>query len=111
MGIKDTERCDYCGEIDVIEHMFVHCNRLKGFWSMVFNNIFSRTNLRIESTDQNILFGISKTDPPTKSTNLNIINHIILIAKMCISKTKFCGLANLFITFELELSAREHYLS
>ena len=22
MGIKDSERCDYCGEIDVIEHMY-----------------------------------------------------------------------------------------
>ena len=107
MGIKDSERCDYCGEIDVIEHMFVHCTRLKGFWSMVFNEIFSRTNLRIESTDQNILFGISKTDPPTISNNLKIINHIILIAKMCISKTKFGAVSNLFITFDLELTVTE----
>ena len=110
MGIKETELCDFCGEKDVIEHMFIHCSRLKGFWTMVMCTIFSRTNIRVEITDHNILFGISRTDPKTKTSDLNIVNHIILIAKMCISKTKFGTYSNLFMNFELEISAREHYL-
>ena len=110
MGIKDTELCDYCGERDVIEHMLIHCNRLKGFWAMVMNTIYSRTNVRIEITDQNILFGIAKTEPQTKNSHLKIINHIILIAKMCISKAKFGSISNIFMIFELELAARVHYL-
>ncbi len=110
MGIKDTELCEFCGEKDVIEHMFIHCNRLKGFWNMVMCTIFSRTNIHVEITDHNILFGISRIDPKTKPSNLNIVNHIILIAKMCISKTKFGTNSNLFVNFELEISAREHFL-
>ena len=30
MKIKNTDNCDYCGAVDYVEHMFIHCPRLRG---------------------------------------------------------------------------------
>ena len=32
IGIKHSEKCDFCEETDVVEHTFFRCERLKPFW-------------------------------------------------------------------------------
>ena len=39
MGIKGSDQCDFCPQREVVEHMFIYCPRLEGFWSMIFNII------------------------------------------------------------------------
>ena len=110
MKIKDSQQCDFCGGIDYIEHMFIHCPRLRGYWENVFNVILARINLHVTRSVKNILFGLTKTETQFNVKQLRIINHIILIAKMCISKTKANNNINTFMTFENELSARQKFL-
>lgn len=110
MGIKGSDQCDFCPQREVVEHMFIYCPRLEGFWSMIFNIIYARTSIRVQRTDQRILFGIKRSEVLCTQEQLNIINHIILIAKMCISKTKAGNATLLGIVFEMELAAREDYL-
>ena len=110
MKIKDSQQCDFCGGIDYIEHMFIHCPRLRGYWENVFNVILARINLHVTRSVKNILFGLTKTETQFNVKQLRIINHIILIAKMCISKTKANNTINTFMTFENELSARQKFL-
>ena len=109
MKIKNTDNCDYCGAVDYVEHMFIHCPRLRGFWEMIFNMILARTGVRVDRTDSNILFGINRADMDCNKEKYIVINHIILIAKMCISKTKKDNIRNTQITFEIELAAREQF--
>ena len=109
MKIKNTDNCDYCGAVDYVEHMFIHCPRLRGFWEMIFNMILARTGVRVDRTDSNILFGINRADMDCNKEKYRVINHIILIAKMCISKTKKDNIRNTQITFEIELAAREQF--
>ena len=58
MGIKNSDQCDHCQEREVVEDLFIHCPRLRGFWSNVFNEILVRTATRVPKTDHNILFGV-----------------------------------------------------
>ena len=100
MGLKDTDKCEHCGQTDYIEHLFIHCPRLKGFWSSVFQNILLKTNMSLPMTDANILFGfdtegLGKAD----GAKTNIANHILLIAKMSVSKMKYGTFKNIFIIF------------
>ena len=43
---------------NIYRYLFIHCPRLRGFWSNVFNEILVRTATRVPKTDQNILFGV-----------------------------------------------------
>ena len=110
MGIKASDSCDFCGELDVVEHMIIYCPILRGYWETVFNTIFSRTNIRLERSDANILFGIRKTDMSGNLKQYRIINHILLIAKMCISKARAAKSTRIDIFFESELQFRDQYL-
>ena len=76
----------------------------------MFNVILARINLHVTRSVKNILFGLTKTETQFNVKQLRIINHIILIAKMCISKTKANNTINTFMTFENELSARQKFL-
>ena len=71
--------------------------------------ILARTGVRVDRTDSNILFGINRADMDCNKEKYRVINHIILIAKMCISKTKKDNIRNTQITFEIELAAREQF--
>ena len=33
IGIKHSNKCDFCEERDIIEHTFFRCKRLNNFWS------------------------------------------------------------------------------
>ena len=35
IGIKKSERCDFCEETDVVEHNFFRCERVQPFWKIV----------------------------------------------------------------------------
>ena len=115
MKIKSSELCDSCGVADYIEHFFIHCNLLLGFWKIVENTIRQYTNItNIHLTEENILLGVDESELKTSKNNLGKINLIILIAKMSISKFK-CSLIEthlgLQMLFESELSFREKYLN
>ena len=110
MGLKDSDQCEHCGDTDYIEHMFIHCPRLNGFWSSVFQTIHTRINVSFPMTDTNILLGIDAEGKDINKNKINIANHIILIAKMSVSKMKYGTIKQIFVIFEIELSIRDKYL-
>ena len=109
MGIRTSELCDHCGVKDFIEHMFIDCKLLYGFWDRVFNEIFLFTSFKFEKSDCNILFGFSYS-PNVTNVKTNIANHILLIAKLSVSKARYGELKNVNIVFDSELSVRKQYL-
>ena len=105
--IKDTKQCDFCQEIDTIEHMFSLCSKLRGFWDYVSSWIYCETHTKIKLSTENIILGLLASDfPNVKKTHLHMINHIILIAKFSINKMRFGENKNVFIIFDLEVSYR-----
>ena len=109
MGIKDSELCDICGVKDFIEHMFINCNALKGFWKRVFQLIKLHTNEHFPISDNNILFGLDYKSFKCVKSKIDIANHILLIAKMSISKLRYGKINNILLIFEAEMSIRKKY--
>ena len=103
MGIKNSENCDFCDEKDFIEHMFINCSKIQGFWDNISSLIFSQTQVKFNLSAADILLGISTDNKKTKKQT-NIANHILLIAKMCISKLRHGEIADISLIFDLEWS-------
>ena len=87
MKLRDNNRCSLCHEIDFIEHFFWRCKKLQLFWDNVKQTIFLKTDLQISLDEQAVLFGY-KVDQMKLKHN-KTVNHILLIAKMCISKYRY----------------------
>ena len=68
--------------------------------------IYSYTNIQTEMNEQTTLFGLTMSDLK-KSEKMNKINHILLIAKLTISKHKYGKVKNLRIIFDSELLLRK----
>ena len=106
MKIRQTINCDHCGVVDFIEHMFIECKLLKGYWELVFDTIYDYTSKRFPKTNSNILIGFPLNLEGYEHKEINSANHIMLVAKMCISKQRYGKSINLRITFENEIKCR-----
>jgi len=103
MGIKDSVVCDFCGEVDYIEHFFYSCTHLKDFWLHIESTIFKQVGILVKLNINAILFGF---DVDNLIIENRTINHILLIAKMSISKYKYGERINIKFIFDNELSLR-----
>ena len=105
--MKPSNKCEYCNEVDFLEHFFVECKRLTGFWKHVTNFILQKIDVKIDPSVNQILCGIEHGEFPTVSTEkFNFINHVLLIAKMCVSKMRYGKCNYIFLLFELDISLR-----
>ena len=78
MGIKSTNKCEHCETVDFIEHMFIHCQLIKGYWNHVFKLIFDYTGVQFQNTESNIVLGLLHVQNTTKNYAItNIANHIL----------------------------------
>ena len=55
MVVRDTELCEHFGNIDFIEHLFIYCSSLEGFWRNVSQIVLQKTGLQVPMTETNIL--------------------------------------------------------
>ena len=111
MKIKENNLCETCQVKDYIEHFFVDCNLLKGFWSFISNKILIEMDTRINLTKNNIIFGVTKQDfNRVSSSCLKFINYILLIGKMCISKFKYGKIKNIYLVFDYEWRLRRNQI-
>ena len=110
MGIKNSDNCDFCGKKDFVEHMFVNCPKLNGFWEKISSIIYTYTQVSFNLSIPNILLGLSPNKHISKKQT-NIANHIILIAKFCISKLRYGDISNIFLLFDLEFTLRKNSIS
>ena len=67
MGIKKSENCDFCGEKDFVEHMFIHCSKINAFWEKISSLIFLLTRVKFDLSPSDILLGISTEKNKQKS--------------------------------------------
>ena len=107
MKVKENNKCSYCTDtVDVIEQFFVvECPVVRHLWNFIKENILRECGIYVKLHLTDIMFGVQRSN--IKENIIKKINHIILIAKMCISifkktNSKIC----LAITFEQQLQIR-----
>ena len=107
MGLATTKQCLGCTEIDYMEHAFYQCTKLENFWTNVKQYILINYDWRLEINEKIALFSGSKAETEDAEIRKKV-NHIILIAKLAISKYKYGKCKNLALIFEAELKMRSH---
>ena len=111
MKISNSELCEHCKVPDYIEHFFVNCKRLTGYWEHVFNIINAYSKYQFPQKQDLILLGICKEDALGASNkDLQLANHLLLLGKVCVSKMRYGEFKNIFIIFDLEWSLRKNSL-
>ena len=87
MKVRDDQMCSYCNDVvDYIEHFFFDCSTIKKFWNYIEQYILITFDIQTHLTVVDVLFGIKQHNYRKVKTKLT--NHVILIAKMCISMYK-----------------------
>ena len=87
LKIKQTNKCEYCNEIDTLEHHFFWCGYSGQFWRKIQK--WSKDNLdtSMDFTVCEILFGICINN----NDSFNIINFLILLGKHFINRSRNNG--------------------
>ena len=107
MFLKDSDRCDSCNQIDFIDHAFYRCEPIRMFWYYISNIISTKLNIQFTISPSQALLGLPSGNSQVTSRQRNEINHIILIAKLCIVKSKASKNANIKVIFEQEMELRK----
>ena len=110
MNIKQTDLCEYCGEIDNIQHFFYDCPSVKSLWQEIERHIEVITKRYIHLSARNIIVGLD-SEVNSQIKTLKIINLIILIGKITISKVKYGKHKNFRGTLEQEFHFRKNYIN
>ena len=112
MGIKESNKCDVCPEIDSLTHFFYECNALRDFWKYIETLLNTILGQMITVNNIIALFGIPSKDTRVTHKRLNEANAIIILAKVCISKYKYTNISNsLKFIFENECAMRAKHFT
>ena len=111
MNVKENENCDICGGTETLSHLFFSCPSLKHFWEYITRLVSSVLKLKISIDEAIALFGITPGEINAPIKNIHISNHLILLAKMSISKSKVCNNQHkgLKCIFDCEKKVRDKY--
>ena len=106
MNVRESNKCTFCSDtIDYIEQFFCECPIVVNVWKSIEQKVYRETGPRVELSVQTILFGLQNST--LARFKVDYINHIILVAKMCISIVKKTETVNsLHIIFEKEIQLR-----
>ena len=111
MKVRSNMLCDNCQVTDFIEHFFVKCDLIKDFWKFVSTFIKSAIDIHINLSSKDILLGMRHSEHENiKNKEIDYINNMILLGKLCISKMRYGKLKNIYLVFDLELNLRKKYL-
>ena len=101
MGTSENRNCKF--STDEIEHFFWSCAKINFFGKKVEEYAYLKLDKLIKLKLNNVLFVYNETG---NSSDVLVINNVILLAKMCISKYRYGKYFDLFLLFERELGFR-----
>ena len=107
MKLKSNANCEYCNVLDTVEHFFFDCLQVKCLWSEVESIIAATFDKRIKLNAKMVILGITSGDIISSTKDLKLINLIVLLGKMCISKMKYGKNYGILPLFEYERRLRQ----
>ena len=106
MNIRSSSLCQKCKVEDSIVHFFYQCQVVKKLWKQVNSNINIITGQKFTLTWEHAILGVLEIKGVSKR-KIKVINLIILLAKLSISKSKYGSEINPHIIYENELNYRK----
>ena len=105
IGIKNSNKCDFCQEVDFLDHTLVECVRLRQYWEKVLFFIEKETQIIVPNETKYKLFGFNEVGESNKKVEKS--NLLLIIAKFAIIKAKFYQINNIFGIFQSEVKFRK----
>lgn len=81
--IKQEDSCAFCDKVDTIQHFPFECENTNHFWSQVCRWVGQNTDLRIDISQQEFLFGVHPNVPGSRN-----INFIAIMVKFFVHRQK-----------------------
>ena len=106
MKISDTQNCKFCKVIDVMEHFFFSCKKVKPLWEEIEKDIQAFLSVNIKLTQIMIILGVTDYHG-SKAEVRKQINWVIAIGKMVISKFKYGRPRNIIEIYESDSRVRK----
>ena len=104
MKVKSNNKCIFCpGEVDYIEHFFFDCCLVRKFWKYVEGKVLQLLSNHVTITMTDVLFGLQERKDLNQG-QVNMIDHILMIGKMCISIKKKTNSSTALPIFSLATS-------
>ena len=111
MKVRPNILCNNCQVPDFLEHFFVECQLICDFWKHVSSHIRSVMNLGLKLSTKDILLGLEYSEHnDLRKKDINYINYVILLGKLCVSKFKYGEYKSIYLIFESELNLRQKHL-
>ena len=104
MRKEECNICNKCDVIDCVHHVFYSCEKTSIISDMVNFVISHKLNKNTSLTVTDVLFGVHDKNVSNKDNSF--INHVIAIAKLCISKYRYGNHPNLIFHFDHEFNIR-----
>ena len=107
LGIAPNNKCSFCTDtVDYIEHFFVECHKICKVWKLVADRFYVKFGVNVRISNEEALLGIIRKDGFSKAM-LKYINHLILVAKMCVGKYKYGTPSDITFMFDKECIIRK----
>ena len=106
MQLAPSNLCRYCNNVDFIEHFFFHCQAINQLWNEIKNDIRICFNVNIRMSEQIVLFGVLTIEGASRS-DVSLINQLLAIGRMSISKFKYGRSRNLIEIYESDCALRK----
>ena len=107
IGKYNSDCCKYCNMTETIEHFFATCSSVTNLWSKIELTILLKTNLKIKLETTDIMFGFFPKGTNNDMKDVKLINALLLIGKLTISKYKYGKYCNILSLFEKECNYRK----
>ena len=108
MKIRTSDKCLYCHNQspDSLEHFFVDCEVVKPIWAEIRALILTHVDVLIPLTAETILTGVSSLSQSSPA-DISLINKVVAIGRLTISKYKFNNMVNSLDLLHKELNIRD----
>ena len=91
-GKSETTICTFCNStIETVDHLLYYCLHSQIIWMVNHKWLEDKINTNSLFSKQNIIFGIIKKSAFTNENHWLLVNHLILITKYYLYKTKICN--------------------
>lgn len=81
--VKQDDTCAFCDEVDTIQHFLSDCQNTHHFWTQVCSWLDQNTDLHIDISQQEFLFGVHPTIPGSRK-----MNFITIMVKFFVHRQK-----------------------
>ena len=88
MGISNSKnRAFGCNQTDYPEQFFFSYKKISTIWEYVEEKVYRKFEIKLKLTVNDVLFGCKGHSQ--HSTIIRFVNHLILVAKMCVGIFKY----------------------